>query len=142
MKDQHHDVLGNLSDGSAELAGQGGAPIPDAIRVSLPYAPSANRYWRHCKGRTFVSAEAQAYRKQVAAICREKGIEPMEGPLHLELNIFRPRRVGDLSNRIKVLEDALQGIAYEDDSQIVAIAAYRHDDKTDPRIEVTLRRAA
>jgi Holliday junction resolvase RusA-like endonuclease len=35
-----------------------------------------------------------------------------------------------------VLEDALNGLAYEDDKQIVELHAYRYDDKKNPRIEI------
>lgn len=50
--------------------------------------------------------------------------------------VYRPRRVGDLMNREKVLSDALQGIAFHDDKQIVEAHFYQHDDKDNPRVEV------
>lgn len=52
---------------------------------------------------------------------------------------YRARRSGDLDNRMKVLWDALQGVAYDNDSQIVEIHARRYDDKRNPGVYVTVR---
>ena len=46
------------------------------------------------------------------------------------------------SNRIKVLEDALQGVAFLNDSQVVELTAALAEDKANPRMEVTVERAA
>jgi Holliday junction resolvase RusA-like endonuclease len=103
--------------------------MPDAreVRFELPYPPSANRYWRSDRGgRPHLHARAA-------------GLTPLEGPVRLTLIVFRPRRAGDLSNRIKVLEDALNGIAYADDGQVVELHAYLRDDKHRPRVELSLR---
>jgi hypothetical protein len=35
------------------------------VRLSLPESPSANRYGRHARGRTYLSAEAADYRRTV-----------------------------------------------------------------------------
>lgn len=114
------------------------------MRLVLPYPPSANRYWRtRVAGRgprafvqTYLSEEAKAYKAEVARLMRINGVRPMSGPVVLTLDVYRPRKAGDLSNRIKVLEDALNGFAYEDDSQVVALHVLRHDDKACPRVEV------
>jgi Holliday junction resolvase RusA-like endonuclease len=44
-----------------------------------------------------------------------------------------------LDNRLKVLLDALNGIAYNDDADIVELHAYRLDDKHDPRVELKIK---
>lgn len=117
------------------------------IRLTLPYPPSANRYWRTRvagSGRkafvqTYVSEEAKAYREAVARICTSAGVKPLAGDVTLTLDLYRPRKSGDVSNRIKVLEDALIGFAFEDDSQVRGIQAHRDDDKRSPRVEVLVR---
>ena len=38
--------------------------------ITLPWPPSNNRYYRHNRGRTHVSAEGQAYRANVARIIK------------------------------------------------------------------------
>lgn len=85
------------------------------------------------------SAEARDYLVTVQKLALAAKCEPIEnGPVVLTLVIYRPRRIGDLSNRIKVLEDALQGLLYDDDSQVVRIDARRFDDKVNPRVVVTV----
>ena len=43
----------------------------------------------------------------------------MEGPIHLVLNItFPDKRRRDAHNYIDIIADVLQGVAYNDDSQI------------------------
>jgi len=106
------------------------------LKVTLPYPPSANAYWRNVKGRVVVSAEARAYKAKVALLLRCK---PVSGPVALVANMYRPARRGDLDNTLKVLGDALNGLAWVDDSQVVEIHAYRHDDKANPRAEVEVR---
>lgn len=106
------------------------------MTITLPPAPSANRYWRNFRGRMVTSAEARAYKEQAAWIARAAGMEPETGDVSLTVRWYRERKAGDLSNRLKILEDALIGVAYTDDSQIVRIVAERYDDKANPRVEV------
>lgn len=106
------------------------------MKVTLPYPPSANRYWRHGRGRTYVSEEAQEYRQAAKLRALTAGMRPLDGPVVLHVTVFRPQKRGDLSNRIKVLEDALIGVAYADDDQVAEIHALRLEDKANPRVEV------
>jgi crossover junction endodeoxyribonuclease RusA len=108
------------------------------VKLTLPYPPSANKYWRSVRGRVLVSREARAYKQGVKLRALTAGVRPIEGPVHLTLAVYRPRRAGDLSNRIKVLEDALCGVAFEDDDQVESIHAMRFDDKENPRVEVSV----
>ena len=106
------------------------------IKLTLPYPPSANRYWRKTnRGGVYLSAEAKAYKRDVGLLCRKI---LLSGDLILTLDFYRPKKQGDLSNRIKVLEDALQGIYYEDDKQITEIHARRFEDKNNPRVEILI----
>lgn len=101
--------------------------------------PSANRYWRTTVGRggfvqTYVSAEAKEYKalvREMASIDRL-----IIGDVSIKVTMFRARRSGDLDNRIKVFCDALQGVVFANDSQIVEIHAFRREDPLRPRIEV------
>lgn len=105
---------------------------------TLSYPPSGNRYWRHFRGITCLSAEARAYRKTAGMEAIRQGVEVLGGPVVVGLVVYRPRRMGDLDNTSKVLLDALNGIAWNDDSQIVELHLYRFDDKNNPRVEVTI----
>lgn len=104
--------------------------------MRLPYPPSSNRYWRSNRGVVHLSTEARAYKKAVAKEASALGVEPIAGPVTVRVRVYRPRKARDLDNCIKVVLDALQGTFYANDSQIVAIHAYRFEDKADPRIEV------
>lgn len=107
------------------------------ITISLPFPPSANRYWRKTRqGRMYIGEDAKAYRKTVYALTVR---EPrLKGHLAVALKFYRPRKSGDLDNRIKVLFDALQINCIEDDNQVIEIHAYRFEDKKDPRVEVEI----
>lgn len=107
------------------------------IAFSLPYPPSANRYWRTDRGGLpHISDEARAYKAKVRKLCL--GLRPIDGSVSVEVAVYRPQKSGDLDNRLKVTLDALRGIAFHDDSQVVELHARRHDDKANPRVEVSI----
>lgn len=121
---------------------------PRKIHFVLPFPPSANRYWRHAAvfsrsagkwiATTYVSEEAKTYKELIRLFCQRHKIKPMLGNIRLTAFIYRPQKSGDLGNRLKVLEDALENIAYINDSQIVESHHFRRDDKTRPRAEIFL----
>lgn len=111
------------------------------ITIELPYPISANRYWRNFRGRMVVSAEAKAFKEQVGWIARSLGAEMLAGALSMSVDIYRPAKRGDLDNTLKVTIDSLQGIFYENDSQIVEIHARLFDDKKNPRAIVSVQSA-
>lgn len=110
--------------------------------LSLPYPPSANRYWRNFRGRMVPSRDAVEYRESVQQIASGSGIEPVSGCVMVYFTLHPPlpkdwkkrekkdpenwimsvRRV-DLDNALKVVFDALQGICYNDDRQIIHLQA-------------------
>ncbi len=96
------------------------------MKVTLPYPISANRYWR-TNGRMYVSTEAQAYKVACGWEAKAAGLQPLKGNVAVTIHVYRPQKSGDLDNRLKVLFDALRGIAWLDDKQIVEIHAYRHE---------------
>lgn len=123
--------------------------------LDLPVPPSANRYWR--MGRSGKSGYSHMHRDDVATqykadvyrrACEARGLNhlaaqwhqnwPMyrEGVVRVTILWYRYRRSGDLDNRLKVMLDALQGIAYDKDSQVVEIHAYRRDTKGDPSVRI------
>lgn len=113
----------------------------DYVRLRLDMPPSANRYWRTGSGHVYVSDEALDYKNDVAITARQQGVrKPFTGDVAVTVYVYRKQRSGDLDNRLKVLLDALKGIAFEDDKQVVEIHAFRRDDKADPRVEVQIRK--
>lgn len=114
--------------------------FPASITLTLPYPPSANRLWRVYRGRQVLSREAKDYKNLVAKQARNEGIVPLayENLLRMTVKVYRPRKAGDLMNRCKILEDALNKIAFGDDEQIIEAHYHRHDDKDRPRVEVLI----
>ncbi len=108
------------------------------MKITLPYPPSANTMWRNYRGITVTSEQVRAYKQMVAYLARQAGVTQLSGDVILSADIYRPRRAGDLDNRLKCLIDALIGVAYNDDGQLVEIHARRFDDKKNPRVEVDI----
>lgn len=111
------------------------------MRLTLPVPPSANRYWSIWRGRAVTSGAAHEYRRTVQLAARAIGAVPTTQPVAVRIDWFREAKRGDLDNRIKCLLDALRGVAFMDDKQVVELHAYRRDDKTNPRVEVTIEAA-
>jgi crossover junction endodeoxyribonuclease RusA len=102
--------------------------------IELPYPPSSNRYWRVFRGHPVKSDEARNYQTQAGWLAKAAGVhDPLSGAVALSIWLYRPRKTGDLDNRLKVLIDSLNGVAWNDDKQVVEIHAYLRDDKQNPR---------
>ena len=112
------------------------------MKLTLPYPPSSNRYWRHVGHNVVVSKEAREYRDRVKLLGRREGVNPQFGPVVVHVDVFRPQRRGDLDNTLKVLLDALRDVAFVDDSQVVELHARRYDDRPNPRAIVTVEPCA
>lgn len=112
------------------------------MRLVLPEPPSSNRYWRLMRGRAVKTDAARAYAFTAATAFRVLRARPTDKNVAVTMHWYRGRRSGDLDNRAKVALDALQGLAYHRDSQVVELHMYRHDDKEKPRLEVVIREIA
>ena len=110
------------------------------VELALPEPPSANFYWRHARGRTYRSKEANDYIAAVWRGAREQGVRGVPFPKGVAVAVtatwYRGRRAGDLDNRWKVLGDALNGVLWADDEQIVELHLYREDAPKHGRIEI------
>lgn len=117
--------------------------MSETVSLILPVPPSANVYWRTVvnkktfRAMTFVSEEAKKYKRDVAKISLGAGM--LHGEVSVSVKFYRAQRSGDLDNRLKCLFDAMQGVVYANDSQIVEIHATRHEDKLNPRVEIEVR---
>lgn len=141
--------LGSLPRGAAaQLARPSSTLRPgEQIRVTLPYPPSANRYWRSrvitpksgpAIVSTYVSAEAKAFKERAGWLLKAAGVrKPLAGRVHVHIELWphRPqdwaRRAKadplywadtvqrlDLDNCRKVVTDALKGVVIDDDRQV------------------------
>jgi crossover junction endodeoxyribonuclease RusA len=103
--------------------------------LTLPYPPSCNRLWRVTSRGTYPTAEAAAFKAEAGWLAKAAGLKLMEGPIKLTVILHpkqpkrykpgEPIRCLDLDNALKATIDALQGIAYLNDSQIVDIRALK-----------------
>lgn len=101
--------------------------------------PSVNAYWgaqlMHGHVRFYLTREAKAYKESVkwAALAAtsksttERGIWFPDQEVALAMTWYRYPRRGDLDNKFKGVLDALEGIAYTNDSQVVELRARRQD---------------
>jgi crossover junction endodeoxyribonuclease RusA len=141
------------------------------ITLTLPYPISANRYWASrvvtVKGRqmpmVYVTSEAKAYIERVGWICKSAGIrQPLAGRLRVTVQLYphrpqdwqaRMRKFGanwddtvqciDLTNCEKVLLDALNTIAFNDDKQVRSYVADRMEpDEHGARVVLRIEQVA
>lgn len=112
--------------------------MTQTIHLSLEVPPSANRYWRHFGRRVVLSEDAKNYKLRVrGAGLRAMLKEPLEGPVSVTIRWYRKAKQGDLDNRLKILMDSLQGVAFVSDAQVREIHAYKDDSEPKkPRCEV------
>jgi len=94
------------------------------ITLVLPYPPSVNHYYRHVGSKTLISKEGRRYRSAVCRLVSDTGIDPLDGPIWMDIEINPPdKRRRDIDNVLKALLDSLQhGGAYKDDSQVEALS--------------------
>lgn len=104
-------------------------------RFTLPVPPSVNHYLKRTRYGVTLTDKAREFKDIVRYTV--KGMK-LEGNVRMEVKYYRPRRAGDIDGPLKLVQDSLQGILYENDKQIIELHVYRFDDKENPRIEVTV----
>lgn len=118
------------------------------VKLTLPYPPSVNHYWRHFRGRTVISREGRTFRHDVCALLAPSpGMNgggprkpPSTGRIALAMDAFPPdRRRRDLDNLQKPTLDALEHAGvYVDDSQIDLLVTRRRERATPARVEIQI----
>lgn len=103
------------------------------MRLELPLCPSTNVYWRNYRGITVLSDEAKEFKTNVRYQAMTHGYrEPMGDemvvcityhPKARQKETEKPLRRRDVDNCIKPTLDALNGIAWHDDYQVVDVRA-------------------
>ena len=97
---------------------------PEPLKVTLPYPPSVNSYWKRTKRGMRRSDKATAYITAVfvttAEARRKLPLKGLTGRLSVEIRLHMPdKRRRDIDNTAKAILDSMQyaGI-YKDDNQI------------------------
>lgn len=110
-------------------------------RISLPWPPSNNRYYRHNRGRTHISTEGKQYRELVADVIKQEMLDVgVTSPLKLRIECHMPdRRRRDLDNLQKAAFDALTKAGFwMDDVQVVDYRVVKMPIVKGGRLELTI----
>ena len=98
---------------------------------------------RVVNGHAYTPSRTRVYEKAVRILAGAQWREPLAGPVEVEVCVWMPDyRRRDLDNCVKAITDALNGIAYADDSQIVRLVATKGVDREYPRAFVKVQAAA
>ena len=91
------------------------------MKLTLPYPPSVNTYWRANGKRRFISKAGILFTQEVILIVKQSKAKSFEEK-RLAINVVihpRSKRKFDLDNTLKAILDALMKAGmYNDDSQI------------------------
>ncbi len=114
-----------------------------ALTFDVPVPPTTNHAYATVNGRRVLSAAGRVFKQEVRLLARlaanaQEWIP--EAPWSLTLRLYFPTaRRRDLSNTVKLLEDAISEALGFDDSQIDRLVVERAGvDKARPRAEVVL----
>jgi crossover junction endodeoxyribonuclease RusA len=114
------------------------------IRLTLPLPPSLNAAYRSVvingSGRVLLSRVGRRYKEDVKKLLMgRKSLGAARLAVHYTY-WFKDKRKNDISNREKLLSDALEGMLFDNDCQIDVMLLERGGiDKMNPRVEVELR---
>ena len=120
-----------------------------AVTLTLPVPPSINHQYTPVNGRRLLSAAGRAYKTQVGQIVwlnlaqsRQPSLiqsELQSSTLALSIRFYFTSALRrDVDGGLKIAQDALcEGLGIND-NRIVETHLYKHVDKNNPRIEVSL----
>lgn len=114
------------------------------IKLTLPWPPSVNRYWRSVNGRVLIAAAGRRYRTDVELVYRLQSLTGGGcGSLLVEVSIdawLPDLRRRDIDNILKAPLDALTHAGlWDDDSQVVQLSIRKAGmDRERPRLEVRI----
>lgn len=120
------------------------------LRLTLPWPPSVNRYYRSVvvgrSARVLLSAEARSYHRNCACFCAViRGRKtPLRGALRLTLALRPPdRRRRDIDGPLKCLLDALTRLGvWADDSQVKKLEVEMLEPVSAGSVDVTVEEIA
>jgi crossover junction endodeoxyribonuclease RusA len=98
------------------------------IEILLPWPPTVNNYYRHTARGVYISRKGAAFTRKVEEEIHEQGLSlELDHSLYVEVVMFPPdRRIRDLDNHMKALQDSLtKAKVWEDDSLIDQLSIYR-----------------
>jgi len=118
-----------------------------AVKITVPGRPvPKGRPRLGVRGRKafiYTPPATREYEKLVGWIAKCSGCKPVDGPVAVDLDIYVRIRM-DLDNVAKSVLDGLNGIAYQDDGQVVELLVRKHKvrRKEEERVEIEIREAS
>jgi len=118
-----------------------------AVKITVPGRPvPKGRPRLGVRGRkafVYTPPDTKEYEKLVGWIAKCSGCRPVDGPVAVDLDIYVRIRM-DLDNVAKSVLDGLNGIAYQDDGQVVELLVRKHKVKREEeeRVEIEIREAS
>lgn len=115
------------------------------VRFTVPGNPVPKERPRVVRGRTFTPKRTLDAEKKIAWYGAQamSGRKPVECSVSIHLTFFRAdKRRYDWDNAAKTVCDALNGVCWKDDSQIVMAVVFKDVDAARPRTEIMVRRLA
>lgn len=109
------------------------------LRFTIPGRPVTWQRTNDVRGRRVTDAEQRKEKRRIAAIARAALPPgwPTDAEYAIEVIGYWPdRRFGDADRLTSLSMDALEGVAYRADRQVVAQAGVRRLDREHPRVEV------
>ncbi len=93
------------------------------------------------KAYVYTPPKTKEYEKLVGWVWKCAGCKPLNGPIAVKLHLFIRGRSGDVDNYSKSILDGLNGVAYEDDDQVVELQVrkYKVKRKDEERVEIEIR---
>lgn len=106
---------------------------------NFPYPPSTNAYWGTAGKRRYISKRGQEFKSAVREILKDS-ISFGSSPVELQI-IFHPRdkRLMDIDNCLKAIQDSMNGIMYDDDQQVWKLTVERGAKIKGGGCEVTIK---
>jgi len=97
--------------------------------------PRVGRY-----GNIYTPPQTKEYENLVGWVAKSAGCRPVEGPVSVALSVYVKGRL-DADNIAKSILDGLNGVAYEDDDQVVELVVRKHkvQRKEEERVEIEIR---
>lgn len=109
------------------------------VITTLPV--TTNRLYRNAPGsqQRLLSKKAKSMKEAVAWEAKAGWMHPpKDGPVKVEIVVYWPdERKRDVDN-VKGFIDALNGVLWEDDSQITDLTLRKRVDREEPRVEIFL----
>ena len=109
---------------------------------TVPGNPLPKARPRFYRGHAITDPATMRAEQLVVMAARRAKVKPLEGNLVVEIWFFRDsKRRCDWDNLAKLTCDALNGIAWDDDDQVVDAFVHKRIDREHPRTEIRIRPA-